>query len=139
MSSEGDTFEKFLILEAQKEVVKVTKDAERLLKKNVQSGLYDKYTPKVYKRTNELKNSIVSKVSVNEGVTYFDENLLNHTSVITGEPVGRFVPKWTDKGHDDGKGSGMFHVFPARNFLDKTISQLEKKYGTGCVEKIDSI
>jgi calcineurin-like phosphoesterase len=139
MSSEAEEFEKFLILEMQKEIRVITKDAEKLLKKNVQSELYDAYTPKVYQRTNELKNAITSTIGFNEGIAYFDNNLMNHTNAY-GDDVGMFVPKWTDMGHKNNNGvDNMYNNYPARNYVDKTIKQLEEKYGKNCVEKIDSI
>lgn len=138
MSSEADDFEKYIILEAMKEVKEVTEDADRLLKKNVQSELYDNYTPKVYTRTNELKKSITSKIEATEGITYFDESKLNHTSVVTGEPSGKYVPMWTDQGHKDSTGiENKFHNYEGRNFIDKTINELEEKYGKDCAKKID--
>ncbi|GCD11411.1 hypothetical protein [Clostridium tagluense] len=138
MSSEGDEFEKFLILEAQNEIKVITRDAEKLLKKNVQSELYSQYIPKAYTRTNELKNSIVSRIDSTGGAVYFDNTLMNHTDA-SGNDVGMFVPKWTDMGHKDNTGiDNLYHSYEGRNYVDKTILELEAKYGEGCVEKIDN-
>ena len=138
MSSEEELFEKYIIFEMEKEIAKITHAAEKLLKKNVQSELYDNFKPSVYKRTNELKNSITSKIDINEGVVFFDEQKINHTSVVNDEPVGKFTPKWTDMGHHDStRIDNKFHNYPEKNYVDRTIKELEQKYGEGCVEKID--
>jgi len=138
VSNDGDLFEAMLLAEAKLELEKITKDAKRLLKEKVQTEVYSSYSPTSYTRTNDLINSVTSTVSETEGLVFFDESSIGHTSAVTGDKVGMYTPKFLDGGHSDGKGSGMYHEYPERNFIDKTIVELEAIYGKNCVEKIDN-
>lgn len=138
MSSEADEFEKYIIQEGMKEVKNATEDAERLLKENVDSQVYSVYTPNTYRRTHALKSSIKNKIDKTGGMVYFDENEMDYTSAVTGENVNKYVPKWVDQGHKDSSGiDNMHHTYKGRNFIDKTIKELEQKYGKDCAKKID--
>jgi len=137
MSSEADEFEKYMLLEAQRQIETMIKDGENMLKRNVESLVYNYYSPTSYDRTYNLENSIVCKFDTTTGQIYFEESQLTHYSAVTNEKV-QYVPLWTDMGHEDSTGkSGAYHTYSGRNYLQKTIDELEQKYGVGCVQKID--
>lgn len=137
MSSEADEFEKYIITEGMKEISNIIEDAKKISKENIDSEVYS-YSPNTYKRTYNLKNSITSKIDGTEGIIYFDENLMDYRSAVTGENVNKYVPKWVDQGHSDSTGiDNMYHNYKGRDFVDKSIEKIEEKYGKDCVIKID--
>ena len=138
MSSEEELFEQYIILEMTRQLKEIVEYGEEILKKNVQKEVYDSYSPVRYTRTYDLMNSIEHVFSINDGIVYFNAGSIGHTNDMD-ENVGNYTPKWLDKGHSDGTGiDNYYNSYPARNFIDLTISELEQKYGEGCVTKIDN-
>lgn len=129
MDDELIEFEEYLCEYEQEIMDRVQVQMEEALKKNVQSELYDSYNPKVYTRTNNLKKSITSSDDDDETKVYFDESKLNYTSAIDGHNVSAYVPKFVNEGHHDNKGNGEYHDYKGRNFMEKTVNELEKRYG----------
>ena len=137
MSSEEELFEKYVILEMTRQLKEIVEYGENILRKNIQELVYNSYNPTTYNRTFDLIGSIGHVFSIDNGIIYFNASNIGHTN-SKGSNVGSYTPKWIDEGHEDSTGiDNMFHNYPARDFIDKTITMLEQKYGEGCVTKID--
>lgn len=71
-------------------------------KEHIEKDVYESYQPSEYKRTFELKESIVSEEKdINNGVEItieHDESMLHHKSIVTGEDVGSQLPYWIHEG-----------------------------------------
>lgn len=130
-------FEKYIMAEAQKELEKVSKDIEITLKSKVQKNVYNKYKPFTYNRSYQLRDKIKT-IKGNDFERFITWEGLDYKSVVSGADVGGFVPKWVDKGHSDGKGKGMFHDYPGRDFIDETINEINSKYGSQVCKRVGS-
>jgi|GEM_PF-3863874 len=137
--NEEELFEEYILLELSRQLKEIVEDAEEILRKNVQSEVYNSYNPLKYNRTFDLYTSIEHVFSIDNGIVYFNANNIGHTN-SNNEKVGMYTPKWIDKGHSDSTGiDNMYHNYnPPRNFIDKTIEELEQKYGKDCVVRIDN-
>lgn len=134
-------FEAYLLNEVKNRNEKITKDAELILRKNVQSEVYS-YNPTEYERNRSLINSITSKIEgeVGQGVVYFNEGVLNHSSTVTKENIGILLPMFLDGGHQDNSNiNNMYHNYPKRNFMQKTVDEINAKYGEESIELVDDI
>lgn len=135
-------FEEYLLNEVKNRNEKITKDTEIALKINVQSMVYNSYTPIEYERNRSLINSITSKIEgeVGQGIVYFNEGILDHVSAVSGENIGILLPMFLDGGHqDDSNINNMYHNYPKRDFMQKTVDEINNKYGEGSIELIDDI
>ncbi|MBZ9616783.1 hypothetical protein [Clostridium estertheticum] len=138
MSSESEEFEKFVLIEAQKEIEDMVKVAQIILKRNVDIEVYDSYSPVEYHRTYNLEKSITCDFDKTSGKIYFEESQLTHYSAVTNENT-KDVPRYLDLGHKDSSGiSGRYHIYEKTGVIDKTIDELEEIYGKGCVQRIGS-
>lgn len=138
MSDDWKELEEYLFQQTQQLTKEMTQDANKILRKNVKSEVYDNYTPTTYSRSKSLQNSITSDEI--EGITYFDDSKLNYKSNVTKEDVSQYVPKFLDSGHKDDSGiNNAYHNYPAKKFMEKTKRELEEIYGDGCCEIVDSI
>lgn len=133
----SNDFEKFVLAEAQKQIAELVADAQMILKKNVELYVYDSYSLTEYELTYSLENSITCDFDTTSGKIYFEDNSLSHYSAVTGEST-KDVPYYTDMGHHDSTGKvGMYHNYNARDYIQKTIDELELKYGKDCVQRLD--
>lgn len=138
MNNDWKELEKYLFQQTQQLTKEMTQDANKLLKKNVKSKVYDNYTPTTYTRTKDLQNAITS--DENEGITYFDDSRLNYKSNVTKKNVSEYVPKFINSGHKDDSGiNNAYHNYPDRRFMEKTKRELEEIYSEGCCEIVDNI
>lgn len=133
---EAETFEQYAMQQMEQQIKEMTEDANRILQKNVRQELYEKYTPVAYKRTGDLINSIASSFNMLQGRIFFNAGKLKYKSIVSGEDVSKYVPYWLDyTGHHDRTGiDNMYHNYNARGFLEKTVQELEEKYGKDCVD-----
>jgi len=138
MSNEADEFEKYIVLQITMQLKEIMADAKNILKRNVENEVYNSYSPVQYNRTNDLLSSIENVFTLSEGIIYFNSSAIGHTDNMYN-PVGDYTPKWIDMGHKDSTGiDNMYHNYPARNFIQLTIDELEEKYGKDCVIRLDN-
>lgn len=138
MNDDWKELEEYLFQQTQQLTKEMTQEANKILKKNVKSEVYDNYNPSTYTRSKSLQNSITSDET--EGITYFDDSKLYYKSKVTGEDVSQYVPKGIDGGHKDDTGiNNAYHNYPSRKFMEKTKKELESIYGEGCCEIVDNI
>jgi len=118
--------------EFKKKVDYIRGIGEQRLYEAIWDNVYMVYTPQYYTRTYELLNSVSS--SVEYGTTsikinvFCDSNKMNHFAHKPyGTPV--YVPVLLDGGHTQEGYEGtrdMYHDYPATNFLNDAIKQIEK-------------
>lgn len=135
---EIEEFEQYAMQQIQEQIQQMVEDANKTLKKNVMEEIYNNYSPQQqYRHTYDLINSVNEEIEDVQGYIYFDNGKLHYRSAVTGENVSPYVPYWLDKGHNDSSPiNNLYHHYPAKNFLQKTIDELESKYGKGCFEVI---
>jgi hypothetical protein len=104
------------------------------VKEHIESDVYS-FDPKVYQRTNELKESIVHSTPIVNGDTvevsiYPDAQLIHpsppnqHQSVISGDDYSPYVAITVEEG-TSGKLFGEGYWTEPRPFMENTVAELE--------------
>lgn len=139
MLSNGNTLEQVL----HKEGIRLMECIQQEL-----DNYYSSYSPKEYRRTEMLKNSLRIEPVKHEGKSisvriYFDDILATHNSVMGGKPG--FTPLLINDGwswRNPNKGAYRFSHYEGYNFVEKGIEKynknnvygfkitVEKKYGS---------
>lgn len=130
---------------AQIDLKKILSSAEMLKQINVIRGIgehrlreaiwdtvYASYSPKEYRRTFELLNSVSSEFKIDnnkvEIYVFCDSDKMNH---FANKPYGMsvYVPVLLDSGHIQKGYEGtndMYHDYPKRDFLNEAIEEIQK-------------
>ncbi|MBM7869235.1 hypothetical protein JOC70_000704 [Clostridium pascui] len=136
MRNEADEFEKFLILEAQKELKDVAEDIKTTLKKKVQENVYNSYSPLEYNRAYQLRDNITTSKNNKETIISWEsQEYINNQF----DDVSNYVPEWINDGykHKDWTGGvDYYHQRPSSNFIEETVEEINKKYGENICEKV---
>lgn len=73
-------------------VKSIAKSEERKLKEEIQEKVYNAYTPKYYKRTKQLKNSVTSEVTQDGSVVrakiFHDTSKMDQVAPVPGYNIG---------------------------------------------------
>jgi len=99
-----------------------------LFKEALETTVYSAYSPSFYERTYTLLNSVrVTEDAVTGNLYVFSDLNTGYHSAVTGEDVSKDINKWIEYGHHDG-GSGMYHDYNGRNFLEKAEQLIKAKF-----------
>lgn len=117
-----EIYKKEFLQEAQKE-------AEKIYKENIDKSVYQAYQPVEYVRTNNLENSVTSELRGDTVFLFNDGSNIDYHSAVSCEVVGmNDIVKFVNYGHHDKSGiGGMFHDYPAREFMQQTKQDIENK------------
>lgn len=136
-----DTFEadiKNMILQQAKII---QEECEESLRAAILEAVYQSYIPVTggYERTNQLLNSISSKIDTNGNImVYVDTDKLNYIS-NDGENVSEKVPWWIEQGHTQKGFEGLgdqYRDYEARSFLELAESIIKSKFGNSVITQI---
>ena len=107
--SKGDLnsrLQKFMKQKIEDEILKmdyneIKEISEEIVKNNIQRDVYDAYTPEIYERSGDLKESVRSTIRKKRGkftlAIGHDESMLHHKSVVSDKEV-KGVPEWITEG-----------------------------------------
>jgi len=104
-------------------------------KQQIDNDIYQSYSPSVYERTYELKESIKSKTEKEsknniEIVIEHDENAMHHTSIVTGENVGSELADWIQRGQVPNIfNNNSYPWTQPRPYMENTVEKLENNKG----------
>jgi len=120
----------------------IANSCKEILEDAIQSEVYDKYSPKVYDRTNQLRDNV--RVDVKNGFIYVYVNTGNmkyssNSKNSHKQDISKWIPYWINYGHNIGGQGGnfMYDYYPSRNYLQKAKERIEKELGFE-VEIIDN-
>lgn len=109
----------------------IKRDLVKLFRQAIQSEVYDKYHPKEYKRTYQLRNKVAISLDKNTIYVYCDVASMNYTSAINFmRDVSYAVPWFIQEGHNRNipKPKPMYDIYPARHFLEKARELIQNEY-----------
>lgn len=119
------------------DITTIQKRLEELFKEAVQSEVYDYYNPIEYERSYMFLNSIKSHVNADGDIYIYSDINSGYYSAVTGEDVSQYISGWIERGHSDGKGTGQYHSYEPRLYLEKARAIIEAEFPMLNVEIIE--
>jgi len=105
----------------------ISAECEQILRDEIYDSVYMSYHPTQYKRTNQLLNNLDMEFTT-DGALHLFFNGLDYTSAVDESDQSDNVPFFINDGHRDG-GTGMYHNYPKRQFLEKAAKRIRAKFG----------
>jgi len=112
---------------------------EALFKQGIDESIYQYYTPVEYKRSYMFLNSVKAHIDLATGKMYVYSDInTGYYSAVTGEDVSDSISTWLQRtGHYDGKGSGQYHSYQKRGYLQRCYELIHNEFPDLEVEIIE--
>ena len=83
-------------------------------------------------------NSVKTHIDLATGKMFVYSDINNgYYSAVTGEDVTGSISKFLNKGHSDGRGSGQYHTYTPRSYLDKCYELIHNTFPELILEIIE--
>ena len=137
--------------EFQKEITeylkKIEKRCKEILEQSIVDNVYNAYSPSEYQRTDQLRNSVRTKIEDNKLFVYIDDTLNYHSNInrekYPDEMVSKMTPYWVNYGHHTDKDNPIpiFDDYDGRYFIEKAINKIKEEFGDEVIVNVvnDSI
>ena len=112
----------------QSQLDNIGDEVVKLMKQSVQECIYDYYQPVEYQRTNMFLDSVTFHHNWRDGSLFvFSDINTGYYSAVDGSDQSMNINKWLEYGHSDG-GTGEYHNYEGRNFLERARELIKNKY-----------
>jgi len=124
-----DDFERQLNIEYNKELIKIQNRCKEILEEEIDRQLYDKYEPKTYTRTYQLRDNVETEIRNGELYVYINTGN-THYEDFRGNDVSKYIPLWTNYGHNSSNYEQfMLFQYPTRGYIETSKRRIEQELG----------
>ena len=102
---------------------------EALFKQGIDEAIYQYYSPVEYRRTYMFLNSVKAHIDLATGKMYVYSDInTGYHSVVSGDDVTNSISNWLESGHYDGRGSGEYHSYEKRDYLERCYELIHNEF-----------